>query len=203
MKKNAFTLLELIFVISILFIALSFIKVKNYNMDLESARNTVLSNLKLIRHQALTDNKYSLNEKDWFKKQWTFKFVRCGKDIGGFYYLVYTDENKKGKASHSESLKDPLSNKYLYSNWKCKKTQKNSKYVLLTKEYSIESVDVSCLKNNSLGKFSFSYDGKVFSSLSNQSDMYIIKNDCEIKLNHKNGDSASIIINKNGYAYLK
>ncbi|MCJ8325820.1 MAG: type II secretion system GspH family protein [Campylobacterales bacterium] len=203
MKKNAFTLLELIFVISILFIVLSFIKVKNYNTDLVSAQNTVLSNLKLIRYQALIDNKYSLTEKKWFKKQWTFKFRRCGKDIGGFYYLVYTDENMGGKANHNESLKDPLSNKYLYSTWKCKQTQKNSKYVLLTELYNIESVNVSCRKNDSLGKFSFSYDGKVFSSLSNQSDMYIIKNDCEIKLNHKNGDSSIIIINKNGYTYIK
>ena len=60
-------------------------------------------------------------------------------------YVVYSD--KSGGTAHykkSETLKDPLSNKYLYSSSSCKNRFDESRYVLLTKEYGITKVEVSC-----------------------------------------------------------
>lgn len=202
MKKNTYTILELIFVLSILFISLSFIKVKFYNTDLKDASENILLNLKNVRYQALIDNKYSEFDEKWYKKQWTFKFFNCSQKIGGFYYTVFSDENKKGHANKFESLKDPLSSKYLFSTWRCNKIQDNSKYVLITKEYNIKGINISCNNTKGIGQFTFTYNAKVLNTLSSSSKN-IINDICEIKLTHINNDSISIFLNPNGYAYIK
>jgi hypothetical protein len=79
---------------------------------------------------------------------------------------VYSDES--GGTAHfkkSETLKDPLSNKYLYSSSSCTNRSDESKYILLTKEFDITRVNVSCNTTSTIGQISFGYDGKIYSEL--------------------------------------
>ena len=155
------------------------------------------------RYKALIDEKFDNTDSLWHKKRWTIKFFRCRNSEDGIYYSIYSDNNKTGHPSSEDSLKDPLSNKYIYSSNYCKENNANSKYVLLTKNFDIENVNISCNNTSSLGQLSFGNDGKVYSRLSNyenESEEYEIKSPCEIKLRTKNGEEGRILIeNLTGY----
>ena len=158
--KKSFSLLEIVLVISLIaFLYTIFIpKTKINNLDeLTSKLSLYLSHL---RYKALIDNKYDLDDPLWHKKRWTLKFFRCKENVGGIYYVMYSDKNKSGHPGAEDSLKDPLTNKYIYSSNNCNET-------------------------TSFGQLSFGNDGKIYSKLSafnNESEEYEINEPCTIKL---------------------
>lgn len=205
--KKAFSLLEIILVITILIFVGSFSGKTSITANLETAANRIVLYLKETRYQALIDNKEELSDELWHKKRWTLKFFRCNKDVGGLYYNIYSDENKTGHAGLSESLNDPLTNKKIYSTNKCEYKSNTSKYVLLTKEFGINDVDISCNSTSSLGQISFGKDGKVYSKLSSYENDYYeyeIESPCIIKLEVQENDYIEIIVEPNsGFVYIK
>jgi len=112
---------------------------------------------------------------------------------------VYSDTNHGGRANKEECLKEPLTNRYLYSNG-CVEDSVNdkSKHILLTKEYGITKVEVSCYKGSGLGFISFGNDGKVYSRLGDNPKE--ITTPCKINLYDDKDNMATIIIEpKTGY----
>ena len=83
----------------------------------------------------------------------------------------------------------------------------SNKYVLLTKEFGIDDIEISCNNTKSLGQISFGNDGKVYSKLSsyeNENFKYEIKNRCIIKLKSEDKGFKEIIIEPfTGYSFLK
>ena len=200
--KKSFTLLELILVILLLSILyMAFIPKTKIN-NLDELKEKLTLQIKHLRNKALIDSKYNEDLK-WQKQNWTIKFFRCKKIIGGLYYVIYSDKNKTGHPNQDESLKDPLSNKYIYSSNSCEENEKNSKYTLLTKNFNIKSVNISCNKTTSLGQVSFSYDGKAYSKLANNindQEEYEINEPCILEfLDNKNDKFEIIIENKTSY----
>ncbi len=118
------------------------------------------------------------------------------------YYNVYSDMH--GGTAHykkEDTLKDPLNNKYLYSN-SCQEDMLNdkSKYILLTKEYGIKKVEVSCNTTSTIGQISFGYTGKIYSQLG--SNIKEILSPCSIKLfDEKNNFQEIIVEPKTGYIH--
>ena len=108
-----------------------------------------------------------------------------------------------GHPGRDDSLKDPLTKKSIYSSNKCEETEENSKFVLLSKNFDIENVELSCNNTSSLGQISFGSDGKIYSKLSNnagEESLYEIKEICFLKLIHKNNKARTIkIYPKTGY----
>lgn len=132
------------------------------------------------------------------KKRWTLKFFNCRESVGGIYFSIYSDKNLTGIPSSSDSLKDPLTNKNIYTSNFCSETNENSKYVLLTKHYDVTNVEISCNDTTTLGQISFGSDGKVYSKLSNEensSSEFEIKEPCYIKFYDKNDNFEQIIVN--------
>lgn len=200
--KRCFTLLELLFVLVIMSGFLIFAKINYINNDLQTVSKHLILHLKNLRYQALIDNKYSYEDK-WYKKRWTLKFLNCNKSIGGIYYIMFSDLNMKGHANQSETLKDALNSKYLYATSSCKENKNRSKHVLLSKNYNIKEIKLSCNKTKSLGQISFSSSGKIYASLSNQNENNEIKKDCYLEIIHQNNDSSTIVIrNTTGYVSL-
>ncbi len=203
--KRAFSLIEIILVLTILIFVGSYYGKTSTKTNLETAANRIILYLKETRYQALIDDKEELNDTLWHKKRWTLKFFRCDKDVGGLYYRIYSDENKTGHAGLYESLNDPLTNKKIYSTSKCEYRNNTSKYVLLTKEFGINDVEISCNSTSSLGQISFGKDGKVYSKLSayeNEYYEYEIKSPCIIKLKSQENENIEIIIEPNsGFVY--
>lgn len=139
------------------------------------------------------DNKQSYDDLEYLKKSWTLKFQRCKEEIGGLYYVVYSDMSGGTAAFKKEdTLKDPLNKKYLYSNNDCSASDDESKYVLLTKEYGVTHVNVSCNTTSAIGQISFAYDGNVYTSLG--SDMNMLENRCNITISDQENNSKTIFI---------
>ena len=100
-----------------------------------------------------------------------------------------------------DTLKDPINNKYLYSK-ACSEDLVNdkSKHVLLTKEYEIEKIDVSCNTTSTIGQISFGYDGKIYSQLG--TNIKEITEQCRIKLFDKENKFTEIAVEpKTGYIH--
>ena len=183
--KKSFSILEIILVITLLgFLYTAFIPKTKIN-DLNELTNRISLYITHLRYKALIDDKYDLDDPLWHKQRWTIKFFNCRKSVGGIYYTIYTDINKSGHPSAEDSLKDPLTNKNIYSFNTCNENDENSKYVLLTKHYDIEDVNISCNDTTTLGQLSFGSNGKIYSKLSafnNESEEYEINEPCTIKL---------------------
>lgn len=175
---------------------------KSQPSQLQLASDKIILYLNYTRYIAHIDNKYDINDSQWNRKHWTLKFLKCSEKIGGLYYNVYSDmHGGTGAYKKIDTLKDPLNNKYLYS-FSCQTNKKNdeSKHVLLTKEYGVTDIKVSCNNTNTIGQISFGYDGKIYSSLGK--NIQEITEQCRIKLFDKQNDFTEIAIEpKTGYIH--
>jgi len=198
MKIKSFTIVELIFSISLITIAISTFNFKNHINKLHLAKKQLLLHLRYARYIAMLDNFYDKNDPLWFRKRWRVKFLRCDKKIGGIYYVIYSDSNKNGHISKEETLKDPLTNNYIYS-YQCHQDTiyDKSNFVLLTQQYDITDIKISCNDTTSLGQIIFGNNGNIFTKLSTkeyQSSKYTLKNNCFITLIDKNNNQETITI---------
>lgn len=203
--KKTFSLLEVLLVISLLgFLYTTFIPKTQIN-KIDELSNRLVLYLKQTRYKALINDKYDEFDEYWHKKRWTLKFFRCRKNVGGIYYTIYSDNNKTGHPSIEDTLKDSLTQKNIYSTNYCKENMNNSKYVLITKNFDIKEVRITCNDTHSLGQISFGRDGKIYSKLSNVPNdnySYEIKDSCKIKLVHKDKEERNIILEgSTGYIY--
>ncbi len=201
--KNSFIILELLLVILIISLLYKSFIPKKQNGNLKDLKRNLTLQIKYLRYQALVDSKYDSNEYKWFKKLWTIKFQRCRKSVGGFYYSIYSDKNMQGHINRDETLKDPLSNKYIYANNYCKENPNDSKYTLLTKNYDVEKINISCNNTSSIGQLSFDYYSNIYTKLGerkNSLDTKPLKNSCKIEFIDKYSNKEEIYIEKNtGY----
>ena len=204
--KKSFLLLEIILVIALFLVLYSFFIPKTNSNKLNLVSERLVYYLKYVRLKALINDKFEEENDYWYMKRWTLKFLNCRSSVGGFYYTIYSDSNMLGHANKSETLKDPLSNKYVYSSNSCVETKSNSKYVLLSKAFDIKNIELSCNTTSSLGQVSFSSNGKIYSKLSrsalNSSDNEITS-PCIIKLTDVNDNYREIKIdNSTGFVKL-
>ena len=146
------------------------------------------------------DDKFDHMDEEWFKKRWTLKVMNCWESVGGLYFIVVSDEDKEGYPYKKiECVKDPLTQKYLYSHGRCGDHQDNNKYVQLTRQYGVTYIDMSCNETSSLGQITFGNNGKVYSKVGNTPDEYEIKEPCSIKLFDAKGNSRSLKVYPTGY----
>ncbi|VAY87534.1 N-terminal methylation [hydrothermal vent metagenome] len=202
--KQSFSFLELILAIVLIGIIITQFIPKNNSSKLNIATNKMVLYLKYTRYMAMIDNKFDHKNNKWYKAWWTLKFHRCNKSIGGIYYVVYSDIS--GGTAHykkEDCLKDPLTNKYLYSNGCTRDTLNDkSKYILLS-EFGVTKVDVSCNTTSAIGQISFAHDGKIYSQLGGTPIKdYEITKTCYINMYDENNNKATIAVEANtGFIY--
>lgn len=208
-SKKSFSFLEIIAVITLIgiFYSAFILKFDIKDNQLDIATDRLVLYLKHTRLQALIDDKFDVNDNSWREKRWSLKFFRCRESVGGLYYSIYSDTNHTGQVAKTETLKDPLTNKYIYSDNTCESKEDRSKYVLLSQEFGITNVEVSCNETDSLGQLSFGSQGELYAKLSNKANEryeYLVKNPCEIALYNDKGDVSVIIVEgQTGYIYKK
>ena len=182
-----------------IFLTLSIPNLKVSKIDL--AVDKMLIYLSYTRYVAMLDNKYQYDDGEWEKKLWTLKFQRCSQAEDGVYFVVYSDES--GGTAHfkkEETLKDPLNNKYLYSSYECNPRDDESADTLLSKNYGIKEVQISCNTTSTIGQISFGNDGKIYSQLGN--NIQEITQTCSIKFIDKFGSFRTLYIEpKTGYIH--
>ena len=196
--KKSFSLLEIVLTILLISFIYTIFLPKNKINYIDEVTTRMQLYISYVRYKALIDDKFDLQDSLWHKKRWTIKFFRCRESVGGIYYSIYSDNNKTGIPSAEDSLKDPLSQKNIYSSNYCEENSSNSKFVLLTKNFGITDVQISCNDTTSLGQLSFDSDGKVYSKLSNyanESNEYEINKPCFLKFISKDAQSRELVIN--------
>ncbi|MGB5918752.1 type II secretion system protein [Arcobacter sp.] len=200
-SKKSYFLFEIIFVILLISYFSYSLLPKNTQPEFKVAIDRLVLYLNQTRLQAFIDDKYDLSNPKWFRKRWTLKFFNCSENVGGIYYSIYSDTNMAGHPNADESLKDPLTKKYIYSSNSCEENNSNSEYVLLTKKFGIKNISMTCNSTtSSIGQLSFGSDGKVYSRLStdeNDDSSYLLNEDCTIKFISNKGDISGIKVYAN------
>ena len=212
-QKKSFTLLELIFLVVIIATVSAIIIPKKQHSSLQLAAQQIIMYLKYTRYLALVDNKYihqndtskNKNEKDqWYKSRWTLKFQNCTNN-NGLYFVVYSDdidyEEETAHFKKSECAKDLITSRWLYSDANCVASNDESKYVLLTKQYGVTQVTISCNQTSTIGKISFDENGQAHSLIDTLDDD-ILNEVCYIKLFDATQKFVKIAITSHtGYIY--
>ena len=232
MKKRAFTMIELIFVIVIVGILAAMIMPRLERNGAKEAAMQLLTHIRYAQHLAMQDDKfvYSKNEKLWFKMRWGITFNNtslqqtCSIDEPGsstWKYSVFYDKKGAGnKFSGNVNSKDEVaidtqkSNKFLSAGWSgmpksyCDKINKD---LNIEKKYGIKSVKFigDCSRNGSQ-TINFDELGRPMRVVSSTAIRgakrpysKLFKEDCKIVLTDKNNNTASINIEKKtGFAYI-
>ncbi len=81
MKKTAFTMMELIFVIIVIGILAAVFIPRFSNNNLTKATNHLITNIRYTQHLALLDDQYNAKNATWYKKQWSINLCQAGYKI--------------------------------------------------------------------------------------------------------------------------
>ncbi|MCF6244250.1 MAG: type II secretion system GspH family protein [Sulfurovum sp.] len=201
MKRPAFTMLELVFVIVVLGILAS-LAMPRIDRDLkQEAADNVLSAIRYTQHLALTDNKHKYNEKDWLKSLWQIRF----ENDSGFAYIIASNSDLDANLDEDEAALDPANGKLFYNDG-----DHASPNVFIEKLYGIDTVTFNDCAGTSAsnakhiafdnlgrphrGVFAATYDYKT----------YVKNKDCQITFSSDAFDSDfTIQINREtGYAFI-
>jgi Tfp pilus assembly protein FimT len=191
MKRFAFTMLELVFVIIVIGI-LAILAMPNFNRHpLQEAAEQVASHIRYTQHLAMVDNLYDPDPTDprWYRSLWRIRFYQNG---GSYYYTVFSDKDKNGNADYSvgktEIAVDPL--KHINMN-----VSNNNKDMNLADTYGIKTVTCSC---DGVGNIDIFFDekGRPYVDSLNVANRYtaLLNNDCTITLVHNTDGNATITI---------
>jgi len=226
MKKRAFTMIELVFVIVVVgILAAIMIPKLNRNASREAA-NQILTHIRYTQHLAMQDDKYvnfvSDNPVRWFRMRWGVAFnntslQKCSIDEPGvvtWKYSVFFDKSLNGNINSESEVANDIykSGKLLSGGWSgistdsCKKINKE---LNLGKRFGITSVD---FKDGCSGMQTIIFDEmgrpmRVASTTSGGAKRpydRLLKKDCSITITDKRGNQTTITIEKeSGFASIK
>jgi|GEM_PF-5514231 len=226
--KKAFTLLEIVFVVTIIAI-LSITTFSLYeNDDLTIAKEQVLEHIRYTRYLAMSESKFDPIESFYLNQTgsgqsgmgkyqlsfWQIRFIkRLSTNPQVIGYSIYSDRDRKGNidtVSHIEPAVNQYDRKLIHA-FGDPDSQKVSVDSFLNLRYGIVDVyfSTSCQPagysrvSNDIGTIVFDNNGVPYSGVSNvRSTEFMLKNDCNITLVHKSGKKAIVTVSKGtGYVF--
>ena len=214
-KKSAFTLIELVFVIVVLGI-LAALAIPRYDRDIrQEAADNILSAIRYTKHMALIDNKTDPRSKsysstgDWQKSLWALRFTVSSTDPDATYYTIATDENRSGSISKTESAIDPANGKHFYnsSGSFASRASDESPNSFIGHQYGISSISFSGGCSDTNKHVAFDYFGRLHNGIGSATNDYgtYQNQDCNITLGFESSgvEDISIIVEKQtGHAYI-
>ena len=226
MKKRAFTMIELIFVIVVVgILAAIMIPKLNRNASREAA-NQIITHIRYTQHLAMQDDKYenfiSNQSKPWFKLRWGITFnetslKECSIDkpgVNSWKYSVFFDKSLSGNINSENEVANDIykSGKLLSGGWRgispevCKKINKE---LNIEKRFGVTLVE---FKDGCSGMQTINFDEmgrpmRVASTTSGGAKRpydRLLKKDCKITITDKRGNQTTIIIEKeSGFTSIK
>lgn len=214
MKRNAFTMLELVLVIVVLGI-LAALAIPRLDRDLrQEAADTILANIRYAQHFALQDDKQKFDNPEWQQRFWHLYFGTCE---GKPYFAVGSDDDMtgstNGRVTFAESALDPSNGKHLWAADSDTSSSCNGTYpasaispsVLIGKKYGVKTItpDGGCgnryIGFDHLGR---PYGNKFTNSGTPNNEGYMTS-DCTFTFTLEKGDPFTIQIEaETGYAYV-
>jgi len=189
-EKNAFTLIELVMVITVLGI-LAALAIPRMDRDLkQEAADNILSAIRHTQHMALTDNRHKFNRTDWQKALWQIRFTKnTAGDIWSYTIGSNNDYASGGiNIDKNESVIDPMNGKFIFNQSPSSPQDDESPNIFLTKKYGITTITFNSgchgTLNSSATHIAFDNLGRphrgVTSGATNDYDTYINNGNCQI-----------------------
>src|SRR3989339_327102 len=203
MKRFAFTLLELVFVIIVIGI-LAVLAMPNFNSNpLQQAAEQVAGHIRYTQHLAMVDDKFDPNDPTWWRERWQIRFRLL---MGYYGYVIFSDRNQNrnsNQANPQEIAIDPQTGEFLngFLNFSAGN---------LTQQYGITNIVSSCLQDDNtlvatnLGATVFDNVGRPYSGVSDavSEAQYLLAADCTITLTHPEGNAVIRIRPETGYVSI-
>lgn len=200
MKRFAFTMLELVFVIIVIGI-LAVLALPNFTTNpLQLAADQVANHIRYTQHLAMVDDKFDANDSRWYIENWQMEFKRVNSPLS-IYYEIFSDIDHNGNSdtiSPEETAKDPLTKEYLDG---------SNEITDLAKTFGITSVVFSnnCHVGSGIGQLAFDSIGRPYYYLESANPpatnmyQYLLTSDCNITLNHPDGNATITVAPETGY----
>lgn len=190
MKKSAFTMLELVFVIVVAgILAAVFIPRLDRN-HIEEASLQIMRHIRYAQHLAMSNDVFNHTNVNWYLARPQISFRAC--TGGGSYYFVGSDSSLNGgHIAEAEAALDPLSQKALYSqNNQCDPGAYPNRNgdVILGESYGV-SVASSCGST-----ISFDNLGRPYTSFSAIITDGLMTAPCTLTIADGNGNEGYIVI---------
>ena len=200
MKKSAFTLLELVFVIIILGILAS-LAIPRLDRDIrQEAQENILSALRYTQNLALADNKTdprttTYPNADWQKTLWQMRFRAVSSQ---WYYTISSDFNREGGVDQVETAIDMLNGKRMYNGTGDYTIDHDeSPQIFLTTKYGIDTIVLSCDNDGANQHIAFDHFGRphanISSTTTNDYSTYL-PSDCILRAGFADTSLADIVI---------
>jgi len=191
LKRLAFTMLELVFVIVIIGI-ISAMVIPRMNRDtLFEATNQTLNHIKYTQHLAMTQDVYSDTDPTWFQLRWTMQFYACGG------YAIYSDTNKGGGPDRIEAAIDPHTGKTLFTSNTCTENVADFNKVSLARHYGVTGLAAGA----NCGGLDLAFDtlGRPYSTGGVNG---VLKQNCDITITTSTGSEVIRVHPETGYACI-
>ena len=196
--KNAFTMIELVFVIVIVGILSLVISSSFERNTLREAADQVVSHIRYTQHLAMVDDKFNPKDSGWYKSRWQIFFANTEGSGDAWSYMIFSDSpNYTGTPDVSEHAKNPLDeNRYLSGGYSAGNIDFRSplatKEMNLGNKYGLLDIDFvnGCTIATTRQRISFDYLGRPFYGNPHaQTNVYhdelnfkILKSTCHIQL---------------------
>lgn len=206
MKRSAFTMLELVFVIIVIAI-LAVLAMPNFNRNLlQEAAEQVAGHIRYTQHLAMNDDKFDPNDSTWFQEKWQIRFRLLMNESG---YVIFSDSvTQKGNANNAEMAIDPLTGERMNG-------FDQYRVANLTASYGIKGDGTGIVQNcltpdgslvaTNMGVFAFDNLGRPYWGVSNAVSPadYLMTNDCTLTLTDTNNESIILrVARETGYVCI-
>jgi len=210
-KKPAFTMIEVLFVIVVLGILAS-LALPRLDRDIrQEAADNVLSAIRYTQHMAVIDDKTDPFDPNWQKGFWQIQFSTT-KTTGHLFYVIGSDiDHTGGSTAYPEKIEtamDPTNGKYFFHiSTEPELLSDESPNLLLGKSFAV--TDVTPKDGCTTQQLAFDQWGRPHTNVGNASNDYstYMTEDCRLKFTFENDSIAvpfTIIITKEtGYAYIE
>jgi len=203
-KRTAFTMIELIFVIIVIGILAALALPRLDRDSRQEAADNILSAIRYTQQLALLDNKTS-TKNDWQKRLWAIRFTG-GSDS---YYTVGTDDNNNSSISKYETAVDPANGKYFFnsSGVFANIAADESPNIFLGYKYGINSMNFTGGCSNTQKHVAFDHLGRPFNGIGSAGWNYakIMYSDCSIVFGFSDNSITDLNITiekQTGHAYI-
>lgn len=192
MKRFAFTMLELVFVIIVIGI-LAVLAMPNFNRHpLQEAAEKVAGHIRYTQHLAIVNDKYDPTDGTWWERRWQIRFPHAS---GIYYYEIFSEINKQGNSDNDEEAIDPLTRENIGSGNYSVTVIPDKLITNLTKKFGIIEVGGTCVRPGAHRTIAFDNIGRPY--LDVYSGVYsnpVPDGGCTIALKHQTDGNATITI---------
>jgi prepilin-type N-terminal cleavage/methylation domain-containing protein len=211
-KRNAFTMIELVFVLLILGILAALAAPRMERSLRQQAADNLLSAIRYTQQLALVDDKTNPRDRKWQQKLWKITFT-SGNTLENVFYTVSTDMDADGRVDINETAVNPSNGLYMFNTTGANSgiDDNEDPYIFIGLRYGIDRIVLGGGCTNAQ-HIAFDHLGRPYNDIGNpdpggnlRSYSRIVTQDCILRAHFQNDaeNNITIIIQRQtGYASL-